>query len=62
MNKTLFFIGIVMLAGYPLLELTRLIFWYWDMYGLIKPFYLEILLMWLSAAIGVLILYTGVKD
>lgn len=36
---------LALLVSYPHVELSRLIIWYWAEYGLLRPFYLELIIL-----------------
>lgn len=49
MNKKQFLQFCFLLCSmYAPIELSRLIIWYWDTYGLLKIFYLELAWLWIG--------------
>lgn len=45
-DKIIKCVGMNICIMYPVFELSRLIIGYWDTYGLLAPFWLELALIW----------------
>ena len=45
-DKITKYVGMNVFIMYPVLVLSRLIIGYWDTYGLVGPFWLELALIW----------------
>ena len=62
-NITKWVLGIILilLLSYPHVELSRLIICHWAEYGLVKPFYLELLTIWVDWAICMFLVTVAIR-